>query len=1406
MQHRINLIAAATLWSLSLAPAQAQADVAPADPSLRDKTLVTWVAPANLEQRGGSALTLDAGQGRFDGVVFGEMTPRKWMPGSEGALRTLREQANWPDETADGKTFVQMAIAYQDRQVTIYRNGRQYAQYVMNNPPLEHGAQSAVLMGMRHITQGDNVRFAGAIDDARIYDRALSAEQIAALKPNVASDIKPWAWWTFDDKEAKDRTGRFKAVKLAGGAKVEDGKLVLDGKNASLFAKASIEDSIRFRTAVGNLGDTIPFYNGQYHVFYLTGVKTSWEHIVSTDLVHWKELPTALIGDGAADGPDGQNMFTGCVVEKDGVFHLYYTGWNPRNPQGREWIMHATSTDLVKWTKHPEHGFRADGVQYFNRDFRDPYVFWNDQDKTWWMILNTTDAKTDVAGVGRLRSEDLIHWKQLPPLVLDPPLPVGETGTPECPDLFRSGDYWYLLYTRGVQNIRRSKDILGPYRPCEPFALDGRILCGKRMFDGKRHLYVAPLGDGVMCQPRELYAGPEGQLFQRPVAEVTAFFTKTLHQFDKARDVAEGFVLPTPGNCMLECSVQMDPQAELTITLRQQSDGGDFRTFVLRPKSQDVEFGGPGGREGRRCPLDASKPIKFQAFVQDATIECFVNDQYGFTFGSQNYPKCALGFKVEGGKAKVLELKVKTHSPPARDKAEVLGAVSAPAEVASQRADILIADFEGKDYGEWKVTGEAFGPGPAQGTLPNQQPVTGFLGKGLVNSFNGGDKPVGTLTSPEFKIERKFINFLIGGGDHKNETCINLLIEGRIVRTETGQNNEKLELSSWDVVEFAGKQAVLQIVDKHKGGWGHIAVDEIVHTDIEMLAMMSMEYKCPSVNKRFMHIPISSGARSVWVSISVDGVWQRELSIALAGNKPDFYATLEVGQWQGKRLTLTAEKVYSHSQWSKLIKLSDDMWDDDTVYTEKYRPQFHFTVRHGGIGDPNGLVYFGGEYHLFGQHRAFQGENSGGMESTVWAHAIGSDPFHWVEYPIAVLPDKLGVPFSGSGVVDWKNTAGLVKNPVKDKNGRLENPAIVIFYTSEPTRTRNGGNTSQSMAYSLDSGRTWITYPGNPVVPYIVRENRDPKVFWYEDKKTPGNPNSGRWIMALYLSGPDYALLASKDLIHWEQTGGISNIGCVECPDMFELPVDGNPQNTRWVFWGGNGNHVIGTFDGRTFTKESGPFSTHAGNEYAAQTFSEIPEKDGRRIQLANLYGDGVPGMTFKNQLTIPRVLALRTTPEGIRLFIEPAKEIERLRTAEWLQITRTLAGVDAPLTGEKNLGELVDAEAVFEIQSDALSREGANVFGMKINGQTVICDLDKKQLKVRDVVAPLSAVDNKIKLRVILDRMSIEVFANDGAFRIAKAFVPEDGMKPNIQVFGKKGLAYVNLRAYQLQSIWKKK
>jgi len=147
------------------------------------------------------------------------------------------------------------------------------------------------------------------------------------------------------------------------------------------------------------------------------------------------------------------------------------------------------------------------------------------------------------------------------------------------------------------------------------------------------------------------------------------------------------------------------------------------------------------------------------------------------------------------------------------------------------RTKLVLADFEGEDYGDWKASGEAFGKGPAKGTLPNQQDVSGFLGKGLVNTFLGGDGPHGTLLSPAFTISRKFINFLIGGGGHAGQTCINLLVDGKVVRTATGKGNEKLEWSFWNVQEFDGKQAQIEIVDKSSGGWGHINIDQVELSD-----------------------------------------------------------------------------------------------------------------------------------------------------------------------------------------------------------------------------------------------------------------------------------------------------------------------------------------------------------------------------------------------------------------------------------------------------------------------------------------------------------------------------------------------------------------------------------------------
>jgi hypothetical protein len=154
-----------------------------------------------------------------------------------------------------------------------------------------------------------------------------------------------------------------------------------------------------------------------------------------------------------------------------------------------------------------------------------------------------------------------------------------------------------------------------------------------------------------------------------------------------------------------------------------------------------------------------------------------------------------------------------------------------PKGIVKPRPKIVMADFEGEDYNKWKATGQAFGKGPAHGTLASQQVVSGFLGKGLVNTFLGGDKPHGTLTSPPFKISRKFVNFLIGGGNHSGQTCINLLIDDKVVRTANGKSNEKLEWYFWNIEQFEGKTAQIQIVDKYSGGWGHINIDQIELSD-----------------------------------------------------------------------------------------------------------------------------------------------------------------------------------------------------------------------------------------------------------------------------------------------------------------------------------------------------------------------------------------------------------------------------------------------------------------------------------------------------------------------------------------------------------------------------------------------
>ncbi|MCX6878371.1 MAG: hypothetical protein NTW21_31850 [Verrucomicrobia bacterium] len=462
-------------------------------------------------------------------------------------------------------------------------------------------------------------------------------------------------------------------------------------------------------------------------------------------------------------------------------------------------------------------------------------------------------------------------------------------------------------------------------------------------------------------------------------------------------------------------------------------------------------------------------------------------------------------------------------------------------------------------------------------------------------------------------------------------------------------------------------------------------------------------FECRKIDKPFVHIPIKNGAPKVRLLVKVDGEVQHGMDVELAQDQADWNGTLSVQKWLGKKLSIVPENPLPASGWIHHMKMSDQLSDQDSVYKEKYRPQFHFATRRGWINDPNGPIYLNGEY------------------------------------------------------------------------------------------------------------------PGNPVIPYVAGCNRDGKMVWYEDKANPANSH---WAAVLLLDGSNSSLWTSKNLIHWERTQALDNIDvCPDCADIYQIPLDGDPGKMKWVLWFGDGNYNVGTFDGKNFKNETGTIKSKTErtpgdrdrNDHTAQTFSNMPAADGRRIQIGWVLGDRKTpqfvGMPFTQQYPLPRVLTLRTTPDGPRLFFEPAKEIEKLRTGVTAQMQMTpLDGTAMPLKEDQPLGELVEVNAVFTIHKEVMTQPGENIVGLEINGQKVTCDLAKDQMIGNDGYQPLKVIDGQLKLRLFVDRTVVESFAAGVPWApLSYPFMPADKPTYTVKVFGKKDLAEVELNAWQLQSIWKK-
>jgi len=446
-------------------------------------------------------------------------------------------------------------------------------------------------------------------------------------------------------------------------------------------------------------------------------------------------------------------------------------------------------------------------------------------------------------------------------------------------------------------------------------------------------------------------------------------------------------------------------------------------------------------------------------------------------------------------------------------------------------------------------------------------------------------------------------------------------------------------------------------------------------------------------------------------------------------------------------------------------------------YGEKYRPQFHFTAQKHWINDPNGLFYYQGTYHLCFQHQP--PGRTGAYKD--WGHAVSTDLVHWKQLTSAVTPHKVwGGCWSGSAVVDWDNTTGF-------QTGKDKPIVLIITNAGEPNTPPPSAPNTQCIAYSVDGGQTFTYYDKNPVLGHIVAENRDPKVVWHALTK--------KWIMALYLTGNDYGLFSSPDLKKWERLCVVNLPGVAECPDLFEIPVDGNPANKKWVFWGANGRFLIGSFDGRSFKLEGALHRADYGaNFYAAQTWSDIPPADGRRIQIAWMAGGKYPGMPFTQQLSFPTEVTLRTTPDGLRMYRVPVREIAKLHQREHTWANVVLKPGDNMFSGLT--GELFDIRVEFELGD-------AKLFGVKVRGEPVHYDVAAKTLSCRGKSAPLSPENGRIKLQILVDRTSLEVFGNDGRVALTSCFLPSDD-NTSLEMYAQEGnVKVISAKVYPLKSIW---
>ena len=518
------------------------------------------------------------------------------------------------------------------------------------------------------------------------------------------------------------------------------------------------------------------------------------------------------------------------------------------------------------------------------------------------------------------------------------------------------------------------------------------------------------------------------------------------------------------------------------------------------------------------------------------------------------------------------------------------------------------------------------------------------------------------------------------------------------------------------------------------------------------------------ITKRYLNFPVSHSTDRHVMTIAA-GSHRCSSQIRLAEAGADYWVFADMNAWRGKTATINYDGPEAALE---RIVLSDTIFGTSEMYKERLRPQFHFTTRRGWINDPNGLVYLDGTWHLFYQHNPFE-RNWGNMH---WGHAVSADLVHWKELPDALHPDSLGTMFSGSAVYDKDNTSGF---------GEKGNAPLVFAYTADSPEAER-----QCIAYSTDGGLTLTKYSANPVVDshqkWQSHDTRDPKLLWY----APGK----HWVMVLNERNGN-SIYTSGNLKDWTYSSHIT--GFWECPELFEIAVEGNPGERKWVMWGASGTYMVGDFDGKTFRPLTPKLQNVSGSGYAAQTFSNIPATDGRIIKMtwATINFDGMP---FNGAMLMPQEQVLSRSALGQwQLKSRPVKEMEQVFTCKADESSLTVEEANRIL--ERFNSDILRIKATLELTY-------ATDAGLAFHGQRLV-DYNMNWNRINgQFYSPAEPGSMKLNVDVYVDRGMAEVFVDGGAYSYSLPIEnkPAGG---NGYLFWGNEMKVERLQVYSAKSIW---